>query len=52
MWLLGITDNLEVGGCYKRPEGDGVRCATGYPRFFNREGWLDVVENQTCCTAD
>ena len=52
MWSLGLTDNLEARGCYKRPEGDGVRCATCYPCFFNREGWLDVVENQTWWTAD
>ena len=40
-------DNLGAGDCYKRPEVDGVRCAIGYPRFSNREGWLDVVEDRT-----
>ena len=34
------------------PEGDGVRCTTGYPRFSTREGWLDVVENQTWWIAE
>ena len=45
MWSLGVMDNLEAGGCYKKPEGDEVRYATSYPRFFNKEGWLDVIEN-------
>ena len=40
-------DNLGAGVCYKRPEGDAVRCATGYPCLSSGEGWLGVVENQT-----
>ena len=52
MWSLGITNNLEAGGCYKKLEGDGVGYAIGYPLFFNREGWLDVIENKTWWTAD
>ena len=30
---------------HKKLEGDGVHCATGYPHFFNKEGWLDVIGN-------
>ena len=40
-------DNLGARGFYKRSEGDGVRYAIGYPRFSSREGWFDVVKNQT-----
>ena len=52
MWSLGITDNLEARGCYKKLEGDRVHCTTGFSRFFNKEGWLDVIENQTWWTSD